>query len=235
MISSPTLARPAAAGAAVLLCLAGASARADDAGLYVGATGGITASSYGQHALDQAVTAAATASGYDLKLGTTSLETGEPAAAAVVGYMLNSVFGFEASYLYVNTERYRTSAKESYSTLTGPVTVPFDFALNLTSRGPTLALVGALPLIDGWQLDGRVGAYEGSMRSDYWTRAGTYKTSGSESETSTSLMLNAGTSYVFAAHWVVRLEYVYLNHLSEKVTDTSYNAGLALAGVTYWF
>jgi opacity protein-like surface antigen len=233
MTRSGRFVRFATGAVAVASCLAGAAALADAGGLYVGATGGLTATTYGDRAVDDAVTTAAASAGFDLKLGATSLDAAAPAAAAVVGYMLNPSFGFEASYLYLNTQRYRASAKET-SELSSTA-VPFDVALNLTSRGPTLALVGALPLTNGWQLDGRVGAYEGSMRSDYWTRAGTYKSSGSESETSTSLMLNAGTSYAFAGRWVLRLEYVYLNHLSEKLFNASYNTGVVMAGATWWF
>jgi opacity protein-like surface antigen len=236
MISSRWRARCAAAGTSVVLCLAAAPALTEDAGVYVGATGGLTAGSYGQHSLDEAVLASATSAGYGLKLSDTSLQAAAPVAAVVVGYMPSASFGFEASYLYLNTQRYRTAGKETGETIFGtPFSSPLDLALNLSSRGPALALVGVLPLTNSWQLDGRVGAYEGSMRSDYWSAVGTHKNSGSESETSTSLMVNAGTSYSFAGHWMLRLEYVYLNHLSEKVFGQAYDTGLAMAGVTYWF
>jgi opacity protein-like surface antigen len=236
MISSRSWAWCAAAGASLVLCLAATPALAEDGGVYVGATGGLTAGTYGEHSLDDAVVASASSAGYGLKLGTTSLRAASPVGAVVVGYMPSASFGLEASYLYLNTQRYRTEGKETGETVFGtPFSNPLALALNLTSRGPALALVGVLPLTNSWQLDGRVGAYEGSMRSHYWSAVGTYKNSGSESETSTSLMANAGTSYSFAGHWMLRLEYVYLNHLSEKLLGQSYNTGLAMAGVTYWF
>jgi opacity protein-like surface antigen len=233
MISSRRSARLTTTSAAVLLCLAGAPALADEGGLYVGATGGLTATTYNKESQNDAVVSSGAAADYDVKLHTTSLEAAAPAGAVVVGYMLTPHFGFEASYLYLNTQRYRATARETYITSTAPISL--DLALNLTSRGPALALAGVLPLTNSWQLDGRVGAYEGSMRSKYWSQANTYRTSGSESESSTSLMVNAGTSYSIAGRWVLRLEYVYLNHLSEKLFGQSYNTGLAMAGVTYWF
>ncbi len=233
MSRSGRLVRRATAGTALWSCLAVATALADEGGLYVGATGGLTASSYGERSLNDTVVAAAGAADYKLKIDSSSLSVGAPAASAVVGYMFSPDFGIEASYLYLNMQRYRESGKETFAL--SSTTIPFDLALNLTSRGPTLALVGVLPLTSGWQLDGRVGAYEGSMRSDYWSLAGTYKNSGSQSETSTSLMVSAGTAYSFAGHWMLRLEYVYLNHLSEKLFGQAYNTGLAMAGVSYWF
>jgi opacity protein-like surface antigen len=212
--------------------LSPAAARADDSGLYLGASGGYTLDSYHRADLNEALVENLAASDYTLVLRGASLhEQGTPWALEV-GYRFSSYFGLEASYLELSSLRYQS---------VGTAIPPFGssgkatFDLDFKSRGPTLSFVGVLPLTNQWNLEARLGAYEGKTTTDYAASVIGSPSSGAESQTSASVLASVGTQYVIAPHWVVRLDYTRLNSLGEKLLDKSFNVDLLTAGVFYAF
>jgi opacity protein-like surface antigen len=204
-----------------------------DGGLYLGASGGYTLDSYHRADLNDALVENFAASDYTLVLHGASLhEQGTPWALEV-GYRFSSYFGLEASYLELSSLRYQGAgtATPQFGGSGGKVAVNLD----IKSRGPTLAFVGMLPLTNQWNLEARLGAYEGKTLTDYAASVIGASSSGVESQTSASVLASVGTQYVIAPHWVVRLDYTRLNSLGEKLLDKSFNVDLVTAGVFYAF
>ncbi len=228
-------ANPGPAAAFVLLSamLFNGRAGADEAGgFYAGGNFGYTLSTYSRSALDDALVGAFSGAGEDLRLEATFVHSKQAVWSADVGYMVSPYFGVEASYLDLGTLRYFARGRVAApAAAAGPLSATVD----ITSRGPTAALLGVLPMTNDWSVNARVGAYEGKTTSDFTTVVAGSSNPGSESETSTAVLAGAGTAYVLGAHWVLRLDYVYLDQIKEKLFGKSFNVSLVTAGVAYAF
>jgi OmpA-OmpF porin, OOP family len=224
--------RAVLAGALLLfLPLLARTAVADDSGLYVGANLGYTLSTYHRSDLDSALIDTFAGGGYTLVLSSSSVHDEHTPWSLDVGYRFTTYLGLEASYLELGTVKFASRGTESTPFGSAPISVD----LNIKSRGPALALVGVLPMTNEWNLEARLGAYEGKTLSEYVTTVETTASSGYDSKTSTSLLGDIGAAYILSPHWVVRLDYTYLNHLGEKILGKSFNVDLLTAGVMYAF
>jgi opacity protein-like surface antigen len=209
-----------------------ARAAAQEGGaFYVGGNYGYTLSTYGRTALNSAQVGAFNQAGYGLALAASVLHDKEAPWSADVGYMFSPYFSVEASYLELRTLRYFSHGTET--SLFG--STQLTTTLKITSHGPTLAVVGVLPMTNEWYLNARAGAYESKTTTGYEFVVDTGPSVGSASENSTSLLLGAGTAYTLGAHWILRLDYVYLNHVGEKFLNKPFSVNLLTAGVAYAF
>lgn len=222
---------PIACAALVSLCLGAPPAVADGGGLYLGASGGYTLSSYRHADLDSALVQSFAGSGDTLVLSGSSIRNEHAPWSVDVGYRFSAFFGLQASYLELGTLKYAGAG--TASSLFG--SIPVTVSLDIRSRGPALALVGALPLTNDWGLDARLGVYEGKTVTEFAVTSNGTPNSGSDSKTSASLLAGLGTSYVLGGHWVLHLDYTHLNKLDEKVLTKSFNVDLLTAGVAYAF
>ena len=232
MTNYPRLLPAPLAGLALLsLGLVVQPALADDGGLYLGASAGYTLSSYRRAELDNAVIGNFAGVGYTLTLSSSSDRYGKSPWTVDVGYQFSSYFGLEASYLDLETLKYASAGSATAFGGGGPTAVD----LSIRSRGPALALVGALPLTNFWTLQARLGAYEGKTSTRFATNVNGTPDSGSDSKASATLLASLGTSYVLASHWVLHLDYTHLNKLGEKILTKSFNVDLVTAGIAYAF
>lgn len=219
-----------AAGAAASIGLS-IPVSASDSGLYVGASAVRTFDTLGRGALDSAVSAAvATASGSTLAIASSSTRLDDATWSANIGYR-SSFFGVEASYLDLGHLKYALTGTETSPLGSSSLTSNFD----IRSQGPTLALVGFLPLLDALEASVRAGAYAGKTTTDYSNLIDMTVHSGSASKTSTSLLLGAGLAYAVTGHLAVRLDYIHLDGLHEAFLGQSFNVDLATVGVTLAF
>lgn len=230
MTLSPTLATTAAA-TLLALSLFARPAVADEAGLYVGANVGYTLGTYRRSDLNGALIAAVASSGDNLVLCCSQVHDKESPWAVNVGYRFSRYLGIEASYVQLGTVRYASLGTESSFFGSNPLAVD----LNIKSRGPGLAFVGVLPMTNDWDLEARLGGYEGKTITQYAITAGGSPSNGSDSKTSASLLAGIGAEYIVAAHWVLHLDYTRLNSLGEKILSKSFSVDLLTAGVNYVF
>jgi opacity protein-like surface antigen len=200
-------------------------------GLFVGGNFGYTLSTYSRSALDHALVGTFASAGDDLTLDAAFLHGNQTVWSADIGYMVAPVFSVEASYLDLGTLRYE--ARGTVKAVAG--SVPASDDLDITSRGPTLALVGVLPMTSDWSVNARVGAYESKTKTDFGSVFDGSVSAGSASESSTALLAGAGAAYVLGAHWVLRLDYLYLDQIKEKLLGKSFNVSLVTGGVAYAF
>jgi hypothetical protein len=203
----------------------------DGVGVYFGANVGYTLSTYRRADLDSAVVDAFSGAGYTAALSGSSLHNEHSPWSVNAGYQVTRYFGLEASYIELGTLKYAASGTATSIFASASTTV--DLAIR--SRGPALALVGVLPMTNDWDLEARLGAYEGKTLTESVVTVQPNTTSGFDSKTSTSLLVGVRAAYVIAAHWVLHLDYTHLNQLGERDFDKSFNVDLLTAGVTYAF
>lgn len=227
-IATGTVSLLTAATFTLLTMIFSESAAAEGGGMYVGATFGRVLSTYRHSDLDGALVSAFND---QITLGSTSIHKNETTWSLDIGYMVSPHFGVEASYLNLGTLKYRAAGTEAASA--GGQSVSVD--LDMTSRGPALALVGVLPMTNAWAVDARVGAYDGKTRTGVTSQVGSSTHSDSASKASVSLLIGVGASYTLSEHWAFRLNYLRLNHVSEKVLNRAFTVDLVSAGLSCAF
>ena len=232
-----TSCRSAATGltASLGLLLALPAMADDDTGFYVGANVGRVLSTYRRSSLDADVTGvfgtAFDGSSTGFAIGKSSVQKDPVTWSADVGYMLSRNVGIEASYLYLGSLRYSSFGSRPSSTGTSQVIADVD----IKSHGPALALLGVLPMSNLWEVDARVGAYEGKTTSTYFSAVDANTNSGKLSKSSTSLLLGIGTGLTLTEHCVARVDYMRVEHIDEQLFRRSFNVDLLTVGFAYVF
>ena len=232
VMKSRTISILAAATAAGTMSLPAAPARADDTGFYVGANVGRVLSTYRRSDLNDGVNTAFGGTANGFTLGPSSVQKTHVMWWADVGYMVSRNFGVEGSYLYLGSLRY--SAFGTLPSASGTGTTNVSVNLDIKSHGPALAMVGVLPMTNFWELDARLGAYEGKTSTTFLS-VGDNTTSGRDSKSSTSLLAGVGTALTVSSHCIVRLDYMRLEHLNEQVLNRSFNVDLVTVGAAFVF
>jgi opacity protein-like surface antigen len=222
-----------AAVTATAVCLSSAAARADDSGLYVGANVGRSLTTFRHTDLDNALIAAFGGADSGFSLGSSSVQKDHVMWSADFGYMISRNFGIEASYLHLGSLTYSAAGTQSSSDGTGTSAVSLH--ADIKSGGPALALLGVLPMTNLWEIDARVGAYEGKTTTTYSLVIDDDVTSRRPSKTSTSLLAGLGTALTVSNHCTVRVDYMRLEHVKEQTFDRAFNVDLVTAGVAFVF
>ena len=222
-----------AAVAIVSLCLLAPPAMADETGFYVGADALSLLSTYRRPNLDSAMTAAFGGAAGGFSMGPSSVQRTHISWSADVGYMVTRNFGVEVSYLDLGSLHY--SGFGTHTSATDGSTSEVNLNLDLRAHGPALALVGALPMTNIWELEARVGAFEAKTSSSFQTTTDTGVHPGALSQSSTSLLASVGTAFNIATHCVLRVDYLRLQNIKEKALEHSFNVDAVTAGLAYVF
>lgn len=136
------------------------------------------------------------------------------------GYRFNPYVSVEAGYLRnAETElRLSNALNETVGT--------FRFR----SEGPTLAIVGSLPL-GKWEPYARIGVMYAQTQArllhedgEAWTRL-----------RGVELLASVGIAYNFTAHWQAKLEATFIPDAGERTGTGASNLGVATLGFTYRF
>lgn len=234
---STLLPRQRAAGwmtACVGLMLPVASATAGDLdGLYITASAVRTLHTIDSGGLSSAVSTAVQANtDYSLSVASASLRQSEVTWSAGLGYRPLDFLAVEASYLDLGRLEYQGTGTE---TSPGAASSSLSTDLKITSKGPVLALVGILPVVDAVEINARVAAYEGKTTTSYSNLIDGSPYTGSPSKTSTSLLFGVGAAYVLSGSWLVRLDYVHIDRVHEEFVGARFNVDLATAGLAFMF
>jgi opacity protein-like surface antigen len=204
----------------------------DDSGFYLNANAVRTVRTLEGTELDTGlIGTVASQGGASLSLASSATQHGDVTWSAGLGYRASAFFAVEASYLDLGQLTYRAAGTETLGSGTGPLST----ALQVSSKGPALAVVGILPILEGLEVSLRAGAFDGQTATDYVNSDSVTTDSGRVSKTTTSLLAGAGVSYGFAGHWAVQLQYLHLNALRESLLDQRFNVDVAMAGLTFIF
>ena len=220
-----------AAACAVAAAACHASVAVADGGVYFGGNAGYTLSSYSRHAMDSGLAGQFSAAGDTLTIDSSATSKSTTDWSAELGYMFSPYVGIEAAYLQLGAIHYGASG----TIPNGAAALQTNVTVDVHSRGPALMLRGVLPLTQSWFVDAHLGAYDGHTRSSFTTAIDASSSSGGQSKTSTSLLAQAGTGYVFGAHWTVQADFVYINRIKDEVLGRHFNVEQLTAGLTYSF
>jgi opacity protein-like surface antigen len=223
---------PAAAIAMVSICIPVEPAMADETGFYVGANALSLLRTYRRTDLDSATTAVFGGEKDGYSMGPSSVERNHMMWSADFGYMLTRNLGIEVSYLDLGSLRY-----SGFGTVTATDGTASAVHLNLDVRthGPALAVVGALPMTNFWEIDARVGAFQAKAKTNYRTTVGEDAQSGNLSQSSTSLLASVGTAFTLTTHLTLRLDYLRIQKIKEKGLERSFNVDGVTAGAAFVF
>lgn len=207
--------------------------RADDTGGYLTADAARVVSSLGRSGLNTALSSALYAQTQrNTAITSSSADHSAWAWSAAAGYRLARCIGVEAGWLDLGDIRY--AAAGTQHRLTGPLAL--QFGLHVRSHGPTLGLRGALALLPGLALYGRLGAYQGKTISRWESFALGKSNSGADSKTSTALLAGAGAGYALTGHLELRVEFLHVHRVKEATLDPDrFNVNLGTAGLSYAF
>jgi opacity protein-like surface antigen len=199
-----------------------------EGGVYMTASYGSTLSSYKRTDIDDATDAQ-----FDGRAAIESSEArkNKPIWSAGVGYLFSRGFGIEASYLSLGTLKYSGDGTGPDPTDIATVSVDFE----VRSRGPALALVWDLPMSNMWGLSARLGACRVKSSTDFTLTIDDNTDTGTQSVTSTSLLAGVGASLTVTPHLILRLDYLYLDKIEEKLVERDFDANLVTAGFAYVF
>ena len=198
-------------------------------GLYLGGSYGRADNEYDTSIFDNQLKELAASGHQTLTFHSSTLQRRTNAWTAELGYMVWSKVGIEASYLHLGELTYR-----AYGTVKPPGQ-PLTATTSVLSRGPALALVIRMPLLESFDVNARIGDYfaRTTLTTGY-AFEGSYNPE-SVSSNGSSLMLGLGAAYTFLGHWSVRVDYRRIVQAGGGSDVAKYNADLATVGASFTF
>jgi opacity protein-like surface antigen len=221
-----------AALAAVVATSIATPALAGD-GLYVGATVGSSIFHADKSDFDDAVLDAFDATGLAVISGSSTLDKASVNFSGVIGYQFMRELALEASYTDLGKLRYHAS-----DVLANRVNAAAD--LDAKAKGPTVAVIGALPLSREWEIYARLGVIfskvtleaQATLSSSAGTATGAPS---SESSNSVDALAGVGLAWNPTKHVKLRAEYIRYGKVGDKDTTGEINIDTFNAGLTYSF
>jgi opacity protein-like surface antigen len=128
------------------------------------------------------------------------------ALGATVGYQINRYVAAELGYLDLG----KLEASDQLLSFGGGNTITFD--RKLETSGPTLSLLGMLPLADAWDVYLRAGI----MFADTKVTNGLGPTSESATFGSDAPLWGGGVRFNWGEHWSARLDYQYVDGVGDN-------------------
>ena len=201
-------------------------------GLYLEADFGRARNNYDTKSLDSQWQGLAAEEHQTLKITARSDERDADVWSASAGYLFSDYVGVEAGFVHAGELRHAARA-----TVSAAGTAVQNASLNaeVTSHGPLLALIGRLPLLEGVDLDVRVGAYDGRSVFDDVLTLGNHSAPGSAEKSKVSLLAGVGVGVKVVDQLSFRVAYLHLNHTGDAATTGRFNVDMATAGVRWMF
>jgi len=218
--------------AAVMVTSAATPALAGD-GLYVGATAGSSIFHADKSDFDSAVLDAFHQTGIAVISGTSTLNKSSVNYSGVIGYQFMRELAIEASYTDLGKLRYHAS-----DVLANRANAYTD--LDAKAKGPTLAVIGALPLSQEWEIYARLGVIfskvtleaQATLSSSAGSATGAPS---SQSSNSVDALAGVGLAWNPTKHVKLRAEYIRYGNVGDKDTTGEINIDTFNAGLTYSF
>jgi OOP family OmpA-OmpF porin len=218
--------------AAVVVTSATTPALAGD-GLYVGASVGSSLFHAEKGDYDSAVLDAFSQTGIALISGTSTLNKSSVNYSGVIGYQFMRELAIEASYTDLGKLRYHANDKLANGASAAT-------QLDAKAKGPTVAVIGALPLSQEWEIYARLGVIFSKVtleaQATVTTNAGTtVGAPSSESANSVDALAGLGLAWNPTKHVKLRAEYIRYGRVGDKDTTGEINIDTFNAGLTYSF
>jgi len=202
-------------------------------GLYIGATVGSSIFQADKSDFDNAVLDAFHETGLAVISGSSTLDKASVNFSGVIGYQFMRELAVEASYTDLGKLRYHAS-----DVLANRINASAE--LDAKAKGPTLAVIGALPLSQEWEIYARLGIIfskvtleaQATVSSSAGTATGAPS---SESSNSVDALAGVGLAWNPTKHVKLRAEYIRYGNVGDKDTTGEINIDTFNAGLTYSF
>lgn len=211
-----------------LAALVSTPAVAAERGFYFGLDAGQYNYDLDQRGIDRRVVGALEDFGLDVLDGRSETSEDGFTYGIILGYQILPYLAVEAAYVDLGDFEYKGSALVS----DGISTVDLNAQLTGESSGPTLSVLGILPLISGWEVYGRAGVYFGSNDAEVRFTADGISESASDSSNSTEFLWGVGAGYT-RGDWTVRLDFQQFTDVGDSNTTGDINVNRIVLGAVY--
>jgi opacity protein-like surface antigen len=206
-------------------------------GLYVGASAGSAIFQDEKSDLDAATKEAFNENNFSILSGSSTLNKASVTYSGVIGYQFFRQIAVEASYTDLGKLRYHAD-----DVLLGGGFSNVHAAMNLDAKvkGPTVAMIGALPFSQEWEIYARLGVIFSKTtleaQATLTTNAGTATGApSSQSSNSVDPLAGIGLAWNPTKHFKIRAEYIRYARVGDKDTTGEINIDSFNAGLTYSF
>ena len=174
----------------------------DDLHWYMGFDIGQATIDVDQHALDASVIGAFNVFGLSVVSGSSEVSKDSLTYGLTFGYQPWKFLAFEAGYSDFGKVEYkaRTTLTDGTSTFDGKVKLTGD------AKGPTLSVLGVLPIGHTWSLYGRAGVLFAHSTYDATATVDQESASAGNSDNTQEFLWGAGFGYT-GGRWTTRVEY----------------------------
>jgi OmpA-like transmembrane domain len=200
-------------------------------GLYLQALVGLAQSDISRDALDTLSADAMAEAGVSLVNGSSTLDKSDLTYGFAVGYSLSRHFAVEAGYVSLGKSRYRTTGSV---TPPGSVTAtPANLDVDISTKGPTLAIAGFAPLGNRFDLHARGGLMFSDTTATVAVSAAGTADQLSASDRSRNLFYGVGASFKATPRISLGLDHLHYQGVFDQgdAGDASVNA---LAASVTW-
>ncbi len=202
-------------------------------GLYVGATAGSSLFHEDKSDFDNAMLDAFSQNGLFVTSGTSTLKKSSFAFGGIIGYQFIPEIAVEASYTDLGKIRYHST-----DVVAGQFNAFAD--LDGKAKGPTVSVIGALPLTPQWEVYVRAGIIFSKVTLDATvslSRNGGSTGAGSDSQSANSVDPLAGVGLAWKPYkqLKIRAEYTRYSNVGDKDKTGEINIDTFNVGVTYAF
>ena len=204
-------------------------------GLYVGATAGSSLFHQDVSELDGAVVGAFNQRQFVVTSSTSTLDKSSVTYSGIIGYQIIREFAVEASYTDLGKLRYHSNN----TVLTGFLPLNARADLDATAKGPTLAVLGALPLGSQFEIFARAGILfsKVDLHASTFVSGEGQMASGSATQSANSVdpLLGAGLAWNVTKQFKIRAEYTRYSNVGDKDKTGQTNIDTFGGGVTFSF
>lgn len=213
----------------VLAALVSTPAVAAERGFYVGLDAGQYSYDLDQNSIDGLVVGALEDLGLAVLDGQSDTSEDGFTYGIILGYQILPYLAVEAAYVDLGDFEYKGSALVS----DGVSTADLSAKLTGESSGPTLSVLGILPVFDsGWEVYGRAGVYFGSNDAELQFSADGISESASDSSNSTEFLWGVGAGYT-RGDWTVRLDFQQFTDVGDSDSTGDVNVNRIVLGAIY--
>jgi opacity protein-like surface antigen len=199
-------------------------------GLYVGATAGSSLFHEDKSDFDNAMLAAFSENGLFVTSGTSTLKKSSFAFGGLIGYQFIPQIALEASYTDLGKISYHST-----NVVSGQFNAFAD--LDGKAKGPTVSVIGALPLTPQWEVYARAGIFFSKVTLDATVSLSASAHAGTASQSANSVdpLAGVGLAWKPTKQFKIRAEYTRFSNVGDKDKTGEINIDTFNVGVTYAF
>jgi len=212
-----------------LAALVSTPAVAAERGFYIGLDAGQYAYDLDQRGIDRLVVGTIEDIGLDVVDGGSDTSEDGFTYGIILGYQILPYLAVEAAYVDLGDAEYRGNGVVS----DGITTAELNAQITAESSGPTLSVLGILPVFDsGWDVYGRAGVYFAGNDASAAISIDGVSEQASDSSNSTEFLWGVGAGYT-RGDWTLRLDFQQFTDVGDSDATGDVNVNRIVLGAVY--